>query len=129
MSVANDDRVTGDLSRLKQVVWNVVKNASKFTPDGGEIRVATRNEPGSVVIEVADTGIGIDPAMLPTIFDPFTQADESITRSYGGLGLGLAIAKGIVERHGGRIEARSGEGGRGATFTITLPTAEGGGFP
>jgi PAS domain S-box-containing protein len=119
---ARHGRVTGDPARLQQVVWNVLKNASKFTPGGGEIRVATHDEPGHVVIEVTDDGIGIDPSMLSTIFDPFTQAENTVTRSYGGLGLGLAIAKGIVERHGGRMEAHSPGAGQGATFTIVLPT-------
>ena len=113
--------VMGDATRLKQVVWNVLKNASKFTAEGGEIRVSTRNEPARIVIEVADTGIGIEPSMLTRIFDTFTQVDASITRAFGGLGLGLAIAKGIVERHGGQIEAHSGGLGQGATFTVSLP--------
>ena len=120
---ARNERVMGDVTRLKQVVWNVLKNASKFTPEGGEIRVTTRNEPGRVVIEVSDTGIGIAPAMLAKIFDSFTQVDASITRTFGGLGLGLAIAKGIVERHGGDIAAHSRGVGHGATFTVTLPLA------
>lgn len=126
LSVALDARkarVMGDVTRLKQVVWNVLKNASKFTAEGGEIRVTTRNQPGRIVIEVTDTGIGIDPGMLAKIFDTFTQVDASITRIYGGLGLGLAIAKGIVERHGGDIEAHSAGVGQGATFRISLPLA------
>jgi two-component system CheB/CheR fusion protein len=118
---AAEDRVSGDATRLRQVVWNVLKNASKFTPEGGDIRVSTRNEPAHIVVEVTDDGIGIEPHMVRRIFDPFTQADASLTRRYGGLGLGLAIAKGIVERHGGEIEARSRGLGKGTTVLISLP--------
>jgi len=120
---AGEHRVMGDATRLKQVVWNVLKNASKFTNERGHIRVASRNAPGKVIIEVSDSGIGIDPAMLSKIFETFSQVDASITRTYGGLGLGLAIAKAIVERHGGEIEASSRGLGHGATFTISLPLA------
>jgi PAS domain S-box-containing protein len=119
------DEVMGDTTRLKQVVWNVLKNASKFAPEGGEIRVTTRNEPARIVVEVSDDGIGVDPSMLRKIFDTFTQVDASITRTYGGLGLGLAIAKGIVERHGGEIEARSPGVGEGTTVSISLPLMDG----
>jgi len=105
-------------------VWNVLKNASKFTGERGRIRVTSRNEPGKVVIEVTDSGIGIDPAMLSKIFETFSQVDASITRTFGGLGLGLAIAKAIVERHAGEIEAHSRGLGHGATFTISLPLAD-----
>jgi two-component system CheB/CheR fusion protein len=122
---AGDDRVSGDATRLKQVVWNVLKNASKFTAEGGDIRVSTRNELARIVIDVTDEGIGLDPLMLRKIFDPFTQVDASITRRYGGLGLGLAIAKGIVERHGGEIEAHSAGLGRGTTVSISLPLIDG----
>jgi two-component system CheB/CheR fusion protein len=119
------DEVMGDTTRLKQVVWNVLKNASKFAPEGGEIRVTTRNEPARIVVEVSDDGIGVDPSMLRKIFDTFTQVDASITRTYGGLGLGLAIAKGIVERHGGEIEAHSPGVGEGTTVSISLPLMDG----
>jgi len=120
---AGEHRVMGDATRLKQVVWNVLKNASKFTAERGRIGVTTRNAPGKVVIEVTDSGIGIDPAMLSKIFETFSQVDASITRTFGGLGLGLAIAKAIVERHGGEIEAHSRGLGHGATFTVSLPLA------
>lgn len=115
--------LNGDFSRLQQVVWNLLKNASKFTPVGGEIRLQTRNEAGALVIEVSDRGIGLEPEAAARIFDPFTQADAAITREYGGLGLGLAIAKASVLGHGGEIRVESEGLGRGATFFVTLPLA------
>ncbi|HYW49492.1 MAG TPA: PAS domain-containing sensor histidine kinase, partial [Gemmatimonadaceae bacterium] len=119
---AGEHRVSGDFSRLQQVVWNLIKNASKFSPDASVIRVCTRNdEAGEIVIEVSDDGIGIEPAMMSRIFDAFSQADAAVTRRFGGLGLGLAIAKATVESHAGRIHAESAGLGTGATFTVTLP--------
>jgi two-component system CheB/CheR fusion protein len=118
---ARDQRLLGDRQRLQQAVWNLLKNASKFTSRGGEIRIDTYNEGGSVLLEVADSGIGIEPAALQRIFDPFQQADRAITRSYGGLGLGLAIAKASICGHGGEIRARSGGCGQGSTFLVRLP--------
>ena len=135
---AADHHVNADPARLQQVVWNLVRNAVKFTPEGGTITVGTRNEAdGSgdrLVIEVGDDGIGIDPAVLPLIFDPFQQGETQITRKFGGLGLGLAICRGIVEAHGGTIAARGGAGGLGATFRVALgalprPEVEGPGTP
>ncbi len=122
---AREHQMTGDFSRLQQVVWNLLKNASKFTPDGGAIRLRTRNEAGALVIEVSDSGIGLAPEAAPRIFDPFTQADAGITREYGGLGLGLAIAKASVLGHGGEIRVESPGEGRGATFIVTLPLGMG----
>jgi two-component system CheB/CheR fusion protein len=122
---AQEHRLHGDFNRLQQVVWNLLKNASKFTPSGGEIRLQTRDEPGCVVIEVADRGIGINPEALARIFDPFTQADAAITREYGGLGLGLAIAKASVLGHGGEIRVESQGSGHGATFIVSLPLTMG----
>lgn len=110
-----------DFTRLQQVVWNLLKNASKFTRKGGEIQLTTRNEGTSFFISVSDNGIGIDAEALPTIFDAFTQGGEWVAREYGGLGLGLAISKATVEAHGGTIKAESGGRGRGATFTVELP--------
>ncbi len=96
----------------------------KFTPEGGSIAVRTRNEAGDdgdrIVVEVSDTGIGIESEILPTIFDPFQQGETTITRKFGGLGLGLAICKGIVEAHGGTIVAESGGPCRGTTFRVAL---------
>jgi two-component system, chemotaxis family, CheB/CheR fusion protein len=114
----------GDFLRLQQVFWNLLKNASKFTGDGGQIRVASRNEgPNAIVLEVTDTGRGIDAAALPEIFEPFRQGDEGVAREFGGLGLGLAIAKAIVLAHGGCIDASSPGRNRGSTFLVTLPVS------
>lgn len=118
---ATKHEVFGDFARLQQVIWNLVKNGSKFTPKGGKITVATRNERDCIVIDVADTGIGLDAAALPRIFDAFTQADTTVAREFGGLGLGLAIAKATVIGHGGEIFARSPGRWLGSTFTVTLP--------
>ncbi len=118
---AREFQLPGDFNRLQQVVWNLLKNASKFTPEGGEIRLRTRNEPGRVIIEITDSGIGFDPEDATRIFDAFAQASPEITREFGGLGLGLAISKATVEAHGGRIHAASPGAGQGATFTVELP--------
>ncbi len=117
--------VDADPARLQQVLWNLLKNAIKFTPEGGAIAVRTRNRGDDILIEVSDTGIGIDPEVIPHIFDPFRQAETSVTRRYGGLGLGLAIGKGIVEAHGGTLAAESPGPDRGATFTMTLAALPG----
>jgi len=113
--------VAGDSARLQQVVWNLLKNAAKFTADEGEVRVVTSNLGDHIVIVVADTGIGIDPESLSTIFDAFAQEGPWVTSEFGGLGLGLAIAKATVEAHHGRLTATSRGRGEGATFTIELP--------
>ncbi|MES1211515.1 MAG: ATP-binding protein, partial [Acidobacteriota bacterium] len=118
---ALDHAVCADVPRLTQVFWNLLKNAFKFTPDGGSIRVRTRDEAGGIAVEIADTGIGIGADLLPRIFDSFEQGERSITRRFGGLGLGLAISKALVELHKGRIEVASGGAGEGATFTVWLP--------
>jgi len=108
--------------RLRQVVWNLAMNAIKFTPAGGRIEVAVTHADDDVRIVVADNGIGISAAILPHIFEPFRQEDTSSSRAHGGLGLGLALVKHIVELHGGRVEAESPGKGAGATFTVSLPT-------
>jgi two-component system, chemotaxis family, CheB/CheR fusion protein len=114
--------VEGDPARLEQVVWNLLKNAIKFTPKGGCVGVWCREvENGQVVVEVNDSGIGIDSEMLPRVFDAFAQAEASLARQFGGLGLGLAISKSLVELQGGTIEAESAGTDRGATFRIRLP--------
>ena len=115
--------VWADTSRLSQVFWNLLKNAVKFTPSGGTIAVRSWGESGGLTIAVADTGIGIEPEALPRIFDAFEQTDRRITRRYGGLGLGLAISRSIVELHGGTLTVSSSGRGRGAVFTVHLPTA------
>ncbi len=112
-----------DGARLQQVVWNLVNNAVKFTPPGGRVTVTARHEDPTLVIRVIDSGIGIDPAVLPRVFDAFWQAEAGTTRRFGGLGLGLAVARTLVELHGGRIEARSEGLDRGATFEIRLPVS------
>nr|WP_316657792.1 ATP-binding protein [Ralstonia sp. LMG 7141] len=111
----------GDAGRLKQVFWNLLANAVKFTPDGGHIRLSVHAAPEGVVVTVRDTGIGIEPAFLPHVFDRFQQADLSSTRRHGGLGLGLAIAKQLVELHRGRITAASSGVNQGTTMAVSLP--------
>ena len=113
--------VNGDTHRLQQVVWNLLTNAVKFTPEGGEVAVALRREGREAVIEVRDTGQGIDPAFMPHIFERFRQADSSSTRSHMGLGLGLAIVRHLAELHGGTISAESRGEGKGSTFRVRLP--------
>jgi len=114
--------VPGDSNRLQQVFWNLLSNAVKFTPAGGKVSVRLRPVNSEVEIEVADTGQGISAEFLPFVFDRFRQADSTSTRQHGGLGLGLAIARHLIEIHGGTIEARSSGAGQGATFTVKLPS-------
>jgi CheY-like chemotaxis protein len=113
--------VSGDAERLQQVVWNLLTNAVKFTGRGGRIRVRLERVASSVEITVSDTGIGIAPGFLPYIFDRFRQFDATTTRERGGLGLGLGIARQLVEMHGGTIAASSEGLDRGSTFTVRLP--------
>jgi hypothetical protein len=113
----------GDAERLQQVFWNVFSNACKFTPPGGRIAIALTADGAWSTLRVTDTGAGIAPDFLPYVFDRFRQADQSFTRAHGGLGLGLAIAKHLVEMHGGDAMAQSDGVGKGATITIRLPTA------
>jgi CheY-like chemotaxis protein len=115
--------VAGDSSRLQQVVWNLLSNAIKFTPSGGRVEVRLERAGANAQITVLDTGEGINPAFLPFIFDRFRQADGTSTRKHGGLGLGLAIVRHLVELHGGTINAESPGEGAGAKFTIRLPLA------
>lgn len=126
---AVESRVDGDAGRLQQVAWNLLKNSAKFTPRGGVVTLRTRNEPGGcacrttrLVVEVADTGAGLSPADLERIFAPFAQVSEGCPRGVGGMGLGLAIARGLAEAHGGRLSAASDGPGRGSTFRLELPT-------
>lgn len=113
----------GDASRLQQVVWNLLANAIKFTPAGGRIEVKVERAGRNLKLQVSDTGQGIGASFLPFIFDRFRQADGTTTRQHGGLGLGLAIVRHLVELHGGTIKADSAGEGKGATFTIKLPLA------
>lgn len=113
-------QITGDASRLQQVFWNLISNAIKFTPANGRVEVQIAEVGNYAHIQVSDTGRGINPEFLPYLFDYFRQEDSSTTRKYGGLGLGLAIARNIVELHGGTISATSMGEGRGAIFTVKL---------
>ena len=111
----------GDPNRLQQIVWNLLSNAVKFTPKGGSIDVTSRRVGSHVEISVQDTGMGIAPEFLPHLFERFRQADSSLTRRFGGLGIGLSIVKHLVELHGGSITAKSRGSGKGATFVVSLP--------
>lgn len=111
----------GDPNRLQQVVWNLLNNAVKFTPKGGQVQVKLESSNSHLDIHVSDTGIGIAADFLPFVFDRFRQADSSTTRRHGGLGLGLAIVKQLVELHGGTVRVRSGGSERGCVFTVSLP--------
>ena len=113
--------VSGDADRLRQVVSNLLTNAVKFTPAGGRIDVSLTERDGRAQVRVADTGQGIDAAFLPHVFDRFWQGDSSSTRAHGGLGLGLAIVRHIIEMHGGTVGVESPGPGKGATFTVELP--------
>lgn len=113
--------VAGDSDRLQQVIWNLLSNAVKFTPSGGQIEIHLEQVEACVQTKICDTGIGIKEDFLPHVFERFRQADGSTTRKYGGLGLGLAVARHLVELHGGSIQAESSGEGQGATFTIRLP--------
>ncbi|MBD2453979.1 response regulator [Nostoc sp. FACHB-87] len=118
---ANIGQVKGDSSRLQQIVWNLLSNAVKFTPDGGQVNVYLTQVGSQAQIQVQDTGKGISGEFLPFVFEYFRQADSSITRRSGGLGLGLAIVRQLVELHGGRVWAESPGEEQGATFTVCLP--------
>jgi CheY-like chemotaxis protein len=113
--------IRGDPDRLQQVVWNLLSNAIKFTPAGGRVEVRLARVGNEAELHVTDTGEGIRPDFLPHVFERFRQADSTSTRAHGGLGLGLSIARHLVELQGGRIEAHSDGVGRGATFSVRFP--------
>ena len=113
--------IYGDPNRLQQVVWNLLSNAIKFTPKGGRVQVRLERVNSNIEIIVSDTGAGIEPEFLPFVFDRFRQADGATTRAHGGLGLGLAIVRHLVEMHGGEVRADSPGQNQGATFTVKLP--------
>ena len=121
LDLAPRARVNGDPHRLRQVTWNLLSNAIKFTPDEGQINVRVAAVDSKVELSVSDSGQGIDPAFLPFVFDRFRQADSSTTRHHGGLGLGLALVRYLVEAHGGTVQAASDGQHRGATVTVALP--------
>jgi PAS domain S-box-containing protein len=118
---SNVGLISGDPDRLQQVIWNLISNAVKFTPKGGRVQVRLQRINSHVEVTVSDTGQGISSDFLPYVFDRFRQADSAITRMHGGLGLGLAIVRHLVELHGGMVEATSPGEGQGATFTVKLP--------
>lgn len=113
--------VSADAERLQQVIWNLLSNAVKFTPNGGVVEIVVKRKNGSAVFEVRDDGPGIPVDFLPHVFERFSQADSSSTRRHGGLGLGLAITRHLVELHGGAVNAENREDGNGAVLTVTLP--------
>ncbi|MBD0291937.1 MAG: response regulator [Thermoleophilia bacterium] len=115
--------VQGSPVRLQQIVWNLLANAVKFTPDGGLVRARVHRARGEARVEVSDTGVGIRPDFLPHVFDRFRQADGTTTRQFGGLGLGLAIVRALAELHGGWVRAESEGEGRGSRFTVAVPCA------
>jgi PAS domain S-box-containing protein len=117
-------RLDADLTRIAQVISNLLNNAAKYTDDGGQIRLEAALDAGCVAIRVRDTGLGIAPGLLPHVFDLFTQADRTLDRAEGGLGIGLTLVKRLVEMHGGRVEARSEGLGRGAEFIVWLPVLD-----
>lgn len=116
--------VMGDAHRLRQVAWNLLSNATKFTPEGGSIAVKVAADDEQAILSVADTGSGIDPAFLPHVFDAFRQQDGSTTRAHGGLGIGLALVKHLVRAHGGTVAARSAGLDSGTTIEVRIPLAD-----
>lgn len=118
---SNIVQVSGDSGRLQQVVWNLLSNAIKFTPHGGQVKIGLTQVENYAQIQVIDTGKGINPEFLPYVFEHFRQEDSATTRKFGGLGLGLAIARQIVEMHGGIIKVASLGENQGATFTVQIP--------
>jgi PAS domain S-box-containing protein len=123
---AEHDEVWGDPVRLQQVIWNLLRNAVKFTSPGGRIEVRSRNVEQLLAVDFIDNGMGIDQRALPRIFNAFEQGDDSVTKRFGGLGLGLAISKGLVEAQGGRLSAHSDGLGKGSKFTLEMVLAEAG---
>jgi signal transduction histidine kinase len=118
-----EEAISGDPGRLRQIAWNLLSNAIKFTPSGGTVRVLLQRVSSGIELTVSDTGVGIEANFLPHVFERFSQQDSSTGRADGGLGLGLAISKQLVELHGGSIRAKSDGEGKGATFIVTLPVA------
>jgi signal transduction histidine kinase len=126
LQAGDDERhLRADRARLQQVFWNLINNAVKFSPNASPVTVRTFNpQPGRLAVEVSDRGIGIEPGRIEQLFGAFQQSDQTITRRFGGLGLGLAISKALVEMHGGRIHAHSEGPGHGAAFTVEMEACE-----
>ena len=120
--------VLGDPDRLQQIAWNLLTNSIKFTPAGGRVEVQIGVEGAEVLLSVSDTGIGIEPDFLPHVFERFRQATSSESRNYGGLGIGLALVRHLVELHGGAVAASSDGGNQGARFVVRLPLRESSGL-
>jgi two-component system CheB/CheR fusion protein len=118
-------RVTADPTRLTQVLANLLNNAAKYTDEGGEITLAVERDADQAIVRVRDTGAGISPEMLSRVFDLFTQVDDTLDRSQGGLGIGLTLVKSLVELHGGRVEVTSDGVGKGSEFVVRLPALAG----
>ena len=114
----------GDLTRLAQVFWNLLNNSAKYTEPGGQIRLTAERQGGETVVTVQDNGIGVPAASLPGLFEMFSQVDRSLERAEGGLGIGLALVKGLTEAHGGSVAVRSEGVGHGCTFVVRLPVAQ-----
>jgi signal transduction histidine kinase len=132
MELRLPDRATlvdADPVRLAQCVSNLLNNAAKYTPEGGQLWLTARAEDGQAVISVRDTGVGIEPEMLARVFELFVQVEKSLHRSDGGLGIGLTLARRLVEMHDGSLEARSDGPGHGSEFIVRLPLAETGSAP
>ncbi|HEY6360372.1 MAG TPA: HAMP domain-containing sensor histidine kinase, partial [Vicinamibacterales bacterium] len=121
--------VVSDPDRLQQVFWNLLSNAVKFTPPGGRIDVHVARRPDEAEVTVSDTGIGIPPDFLPHVFERFRQGESGVARTFGGLGLGLALVRHFVELHGGRVTASSAGKGLGSSFRVILPLPEAGATP
>jgi two-component system CheB/CheR fusion protein len=119
--LAREHEVNGDFNRLRQAFWNLLQNASKFTPQGGNIVVTSHSDGSRFTLTVSDEGMGIEAEVLPTLFEAFAQGGMHIAREFGGLGLGLAIVQATVGAHGGRVYAQSEGRGRGARFSIEMP--------
>src|SRR5690606_31857107 len=115
--------LNGDATRLTQVFVNLLNNAAKYTPKGGEIRIEAGHEDGMVAVRIIDNGIGIPQPLLDRIFDMFVRVDDSLERAQGGLGVGLSLVKRLVEMHGGAVEAHSAGRGKGSEFVVRLPMA------
>jgi signal transduction histidine kinase len=122
VNATDEGLISADAARLQQIIWNLLTNAIKFTPDRGRVEASVGRRSNRIVLTISDTGCGIEPGFLPHIFEPFRQAEPMMTRTHGGLGIGLSIVRHLVELHGGTIAVHSAGTGRGSTFTVQLPS-------